>query len=361
MRLAAAARLARLADERVGSRPVAPAADPASWWGLRRAHAAATRRSGPPTSRWPCRAARWAACSSARCAGSSPGRRPASPPRSSSMGFGNVLHVLADHLVKVDGVTEESLLRAARLGVGRACSSTAHGSRSGSTSRRAARSTGCWRGIGDGPSGRWWPPSSSSRSPCRWRPLRRSAAGACRPPRAGPRWCAARRRLQDQQEARRAGPHWPTTRSLASTSSRQTGPPSRRMWGSRAHSGGAELVQLRVDDGGLPKVQQQPPQPPDDAGRKPVEIQLISAAEAVRAEAVRCEARQALHVLRLHLDVSRADPLRDGAVVTRPISVTRRPLPSDAASGSATSSWPRSPRRWSPGWSSPARAPVRPR
>lgn len=35
LRSAAAARLARLADETVDDRPVAPAADPASWWGMR--------------------------------------------------------------------------------------------------------------------------------------------------------------------------------------------------------------------------------------------------------------------------------------------------------------------------------------
>jgi RecB family exonuclease len=52
-----------------------------------------------------------------------------------------------------------------------------------------------------------------------------------------------------------------------------------------ARSGGAELVQLRIDTGGLPKVQEQAPQTPDEAGRKPVEVQLITAAETVRSEA----------------------------------------------------------------------------
>jgi RecB family exonuclease len=54
--------------------------------------------------------------------------------------------------------------------------------------------------------------------------------------------------------------------------------------GEAARSGGAELVQLRVDAGGLPKVQEQAPQTADEAGRRPVELQLISAAKAVRAE-----------------------------------------------------------------------------
>jgi RecB family exonuclease len=54
--------------------------------------------------------------------------------------------------------------------------------------------------------------------------------------------------------------------------------------GADARAAGAELVQLRVDASGLPKVQHQPPQQPDDSGRKPVEIQLVEAAEIIRAE-----------------------------------------------------------------------------
>ncbi len=49
-------------------------------------------------------------------------------------------------------------------------------------------------------------------------------------------------------------------------------------------SGGAELVQLRHDAKGLPKIQRQPPQAPDDEGRKPVELQLMNATETVRSE-----------------------------------------------------------------------------
>jgi hypothetical protein len=49
-------------------------------------------------------------------------------------------------------------------------------------------------------------------------------------------------------------------------------------------SGGAELVQLRVDAPGGPKVQVQSPQLTDDDGRTPVEVQLISASQALRSE-----------------------------------------------------------------------------
>ena len=54
--------------------------------------------------------------------------------------------------------------------------------------------------------------------------------------------------------------------------------------GEGARSGGAELVQLRQDIDGHPKVQVQRPQPPDDDGRKPVEVQLVHAAEVLRSE-----------------------------------------------------------------------------
>ncbi|HZJ07247.1 MAG TPA: ATP-dependent DNA helicase [Nocardioidaceae bacterium] len=53
---------------------------------------------------------------------------------------------------------------------------------------------------------------------------------------------------------------------------------------SGAGSGGAELVQLRHDAKGLPKVQRQEPQQPDAEGRTPVQIQLMSATGLVRSE-----------------------------------------------------------------------------
>jgi RecB family exonuclease len=51
-------------------------------------------------------------------------------------------------------------------------------------------------------------------------------------------------------------------------------------------AGGAELVHLRLAQGdtGQPKVQQQPPQPPDEDGVTLVQQQLMRAVAAVRAE-----------------------------------------------------------------------------
>nr|MBA2464884.1 PD-(D/E)XK nuclease family protein [Nocardioidaceae bacterium] len=60
--------------------------------------------------------------------------------------------------------------------------------------------------------------------------------------------------------------------------------------------GGAELVQLRRSARGSVKVQTQPPQQPDDGGRRPIELQLMQAVEAVRFEEF--EARAGEHCTR---------------------------------------------------------------
>jgi RecB family exonuclease len=55
--------------------------------------------------------------------------------------------------------------------------------------------------------------------------------------------------------------------------------------GERATVGGAELVQLRAElAGGAVKVQEQPPQRPDETGRRTVELQLEDAVRRVREE-----------------------------------------------------------------------------
>jgi len=54
--------------------------------------------------------------------------------------------------------------------------------------------------------------------------------------------------------------------------------------GAGARSGGAELVQLRHDAKGMPKVQSQGPQQRDVDGNTPVEIQLMAATDLVRSE-----------------------------------------------------------------------------
>jgi len=51
-----------------------------------------------------------------------------------------------------------------------------------------------------------------------------------------------------------------------------------------AQAGGAELIQLRRSVRGSVKVQAQQPQVPDASGHRPVEVQLMRAAEAIRSE-----------------------------------------------------------------------------
>ena len=54
--------------------------------------------------------------------------------------------------------------------------------------------------------------------------------------------------------------------------------------GPSARSGGAELVQLRIDDKGMPKVQSQGLQVANQDGHKLAELQLMQAAEVIRSE-----------------------------------------------------------------------------
>ncbi|HET8717601.1 MAG TPA: ATP-dependent DNA helicase [Nocardioidaceae bacterium] len=56
--------------------------------------------------------------------------------------------------------------------------------------------------------------------------------------------------------------------------------------GPEARSGGAELVQLRSDDGGLPKVLPQGKQEPDESGVRRIESQLMQAAQVLRSEQI---------------------------------------------------------------------------
>ncbi len=283
MRTAAAARLARLADERVGTRPLAPFADPAQWWGLRPPTASETPVRPPDEPLAMSGSAlggllecplRWFL--SREAAGESA--------RSSSMGFGNVLHVLADHLVKVDGASREELLTLLdSVWEGLHFDSPWIAVREHAEARAAIDRLLAWH---------------------RSRPDRAVVATELDFDVTLP--------LEDAEEVRLRGRvdrleqdldgalhvvDFKTSKNPPSGTSLAHNPQlglyqlagDRRAFaevaGDGARCGGAELVQLRVDSGGLPKVQQQSPQTPDDSGRTPVEVQLISAAGTVRSEA----------------------------------------------------------------------------
>jgi RecB family exonuclease len=293
VRLAAAARLARLADERSGSdrraggRPVVPAADPQSWWGLRDRTDAAVpvRPADEPLAlsgsalggllecplRW--FLAREAAGESAR---------------SSAMGFGNVLHVLADHLATADAVTEQSLLEL----LDTVWESLHFGSpwiarREHAEARAAVQRLLAWH---------------------RGRPGREVVASEAdfdvTVPLEGAESVRLRGRVDRLEQDADGTLHivdFKTSKNPPSGASLPDNPQlglyqlaaDRSAFaaqaGPQARSGGAELVQLRVgsgagDNAGLPKVQEQAPQQADEAGRTPVEVQLISAAATVREE-----------------------------------------------------------------------------
>lgn len=109
MRRAAAARLARLSAERVGQRLVAPAADPSNWWGLRdRTHSdVPVRPTNEPVALSGSALGGLLECPLRWFLGREASGAAA---RSASMGFGSVLHALADHLAKSENTTTDELL-----------------------------------------------------------------------------------------------------------------------------------------------------------------------------------------------------------------------------------------------------------
>jgi ATP-dependent exoDNAse (exonuclease V) beta subunit len=109
LRAAAAARLARLSDIRVGDSLVAPFADPSTWWGMRsrtqsqvplRAEDQPLRITASTLSAMQACPLRWFLASQA--AGQAT--------RSSALGFGSVLHALAEHLGAAGGQVDADTL-----------------------------------------------------------------------------------------------------------------------------------------------------------------------------------------------------------------------------------------------------------
>ena len=282
LRRAAAARLALLLEERTaGGDRLVPAADPASWWGLRERSAADVpvrpadrplRMSASALDGLLTCPLRWFL--SKEAAGE--------VARSTSLGFGSVLHALAEHMA-TDTVEErelvglldsvwgqlqfespwiaarehevavEALRRFARW----------HNGRPGRTYVAAEHPFAATVDVGDGEA-----VSLSGRVDR----VERDAAGHVV--------------VVDFK----TGKTVPTHKSLPDNSQLglyQLAVDSGAfddLCGAGSCSGGAELVQLRVDKGGFPQVQSQPPQTPDENGRKPVEVQLAAAASVVRAE-----------------------------------------------------------------------------
>ncbi len=284
-------------ETEVAGEPLVPAADPASWWGLRASHDERRTRAARATSRCGFRPAPLAACSTARCGGSCLARRPVSPRR--------------EHRARV------------RLGHPRLGRAHEQGR------RRSTRTAGRPARLGVGPAAVRQPVDRRARAARRGRgaaPVRawhdgrpgRTYLGAeeefeVEVPLDGGETVSLRGevdRVERDSEGsivivdfktsktRRHGTsNCATTRSSGSTSSPSTRAASTSSVGADARSGGAELVQLRVDKGGFPKVQAQGPQQPDDSeGRKPIEVQLIDCCRRRPSRGLRRDDEQLLRL-----------------------------------------------------------------
>jgi len=283
LRAAAAARLVRLADCSVQGEPVSSFADPTGWWGLRADTAAedTVRPLDQPlqmsasalTGLKDC-ALRWFL--SREASGESA--------RSTSLGFGSVLHVLADHLGSGETADPDEMIE---------------------------HLDGVWDQLQfDSP----WiarrereAAEEAIRRFARWHNNRphRTLVGSEVPFELetqlddGERVVLRGRvdRLEKDQEGRvvvvdfktsknpPGGPQVAADVQLGLYQLVVEAGGFANECGDGARSGGAELVQLRADDSSLPKVQHQPPPVPDEGGRMPVEVRLTKAVRSVRDEA----------------------------------------------------------------------------
>ncbi|MBA3308721.1 MAG: ATP-dependent helicase [Nocardioidaceae bacterium] len=282
LRGAAAARLARLVGEEIGGQSLAPGADPANWWGLR-------PRTTNDTPLRPADAPLRLSASGLEAVLSCPLRwflakeAAGETARTTALGFGSVIHALADHMSKDDVVDKEQVLRLLDDVWGQLrFDSPWIAARERCEAEAAIDRLFAWHGSRPG----------------------RSYVGSevdfdIEIPLEGRERVAVKGRIdrvERDTEGRVVIVDFKTSKN-APTGKSVTQNPQLGLYqlvvghnglasrcGSAAEPGGAELVQLRVDSGGLPKVQVQSPQAADESGRKPVEVQLISATATVRAE-----------------------------------------------------------------------------
>jgi ATP-dependent exoDNAse (exonuclease V) beta subunit len=281
LRRSAASRLACLCEQTVAGHPVAPSADPDSWWGLRaRTRAATPVRDIDAPVRLSASALgaildcplRWFLAREA--AGESA--------RSSSLGFGSVIHALADHMSRHDSADAPELLELLdsvwdQLDF----ESPWIAARERQEAERVIERFVAWhQGRGDRT-------HIASEVPFAvdvaiGTDERVTLSGQVdRVERASDGTVV----VVDFKTSKNA----PTAISLNDNPQLglyQLAVDSGALAGTcgDARSGGAELVQLRIDAGGFPKVQVQPPQQQDADGRTPVELQLVAAADVVRSE-----------------------------------------------------------------------------
>jgi superfamily I DNA/RNA helicase/RecB family exonuclease len=285
VRRAAAARLARLRAERAGDRPLVATADPATWWGLlpRTAAVQPVRPGDAPVkltasalgSIEDC-ALRWFLSREAGGEGV----------RSSALGFGSLLHVLAEHWSK-DTIDDVDTLIAHLDSVWDQLRFDGDwkSERERLGAHEAIRRFVAWHEVARG------------------RSFIAAEAGFAATldveTERGPDQVRLEGRV-DRLERTADGSvvvvDFKTGKSPARVMDLPTHPQLGAYQaaveaggfsdtaGEDARSGGAELVHLRQDSRGLPRVQVQHPQVPDDAGRRPVDVQIGSAVSIIRAE-----------------------------------------------------------------------------
>jgi ATP-dependent exoDNAse (exonuclease V) beta subunit len=282
MRRAAAARLAALAQQEVGGDPLVPAAAPSGWWGLRERtdNDTPVRPADQPvqlsasalTGILDC-PLRWFL---ARAAGGEAAR-------TTSLGFGSIVHALTDHLAKNPDVTRDEL-------VGLVDSvwdqlqfeSPWIARRERQAAEEAISRFMAWHTAARG----------------------RTYAGSEVefsvevPLEEGETVLLGGQvdRIEQDEQGRVVVVDFKTSKNAPPNTSIAEHPQLGLYQlavehdafaahvGSGAAAGGAELVQLRIDAAGMPKVQHQPPQPPDDEGRRRIEVQLLDAVRLIRGE-----------------------------------------------------------------------------
>lgn len=281
LRTAAAARLARLAEQQATGQPVSAFADPDTWWGLRhrshsqvplRAEDQAVRLSASALSALNACPVRWFL--SREAAGHAA--------RSSAVGFGNVIHVLAQHLGAAQAVDADELIRHLdsvwdQLQFDSPWIARRERVAAEEAVRRFAR----------------WHNSRPHR-----RPVRSEVSFEVETPLDdGERVVLAGTvdRLEIDENRRvvvvdfKTGKQLPSSKDVEADAQLAVYQLVSDRGGfaalcGDARSGGAELVQLRSDDSGLPKVQVQ--RPPSGAAGDclPVETELAQAVRALRDE-----------------------------------------------------------------------------
>jgi superfamily I DNA/RNA helicase/RecB family exonuclease len=305
LRRAAARRLARLATSEVAGRPVAPHADPARWWGTR-GRSASARPVRPDTE--PVTLSASALESILACPAKWFLEREAggSRPATSAQGFGLVVHSLADRIVKGDVDGAEDLMPYVDRVWGQLSFRTPW---SASRERREVEAAldrfARWHSratartvlateqhlsaevtLPDGQTVRLNGYADRLELDEDGRVVVVDLKTAKNPPTAkevathgqlGLYQYAVDHGAADELLAQRSGD---TTDGEGGASDATADPAA----APRGRSGGAELVQLRVDARGAPKVQHQPPQQADEDGRLPVEKQLMEAVAVVRGE-----------------------------------------------------------------------------